>query len=239
MFVPIHDRNPLKSIQYQYVTVSIIVINVAIYVLLQMLPTQLANEGTAAFALVPAEFIHRNPLLDSEIIIPAGTTFPVPERFTLVSYMFLHGNFVHLAGNMLFLWVFGDNVEDAMGHIRFLMFYVMCGIFAGVFHIWAMPSSTTPLIGASGAVSGIITAYLMLHPKVKTWVLAFWWIPLRISAAWALGFWAGLQVVNAFAASGNNVAWWAHVGGLVSGALLILFMRRPGVRLFDKTQGGS
>jgi len=238
VFVPIHDRNPLKSIQYQYVTVTLIILNVAIYVLLQVLPMSLANEGTAAFALIPAEFIQRNPLMDSEIIIPAGT-FPVPERFTLVSYMFLHGNFIHLAGNMLFLWVFGDNVEDAMGHVRFLMFYTMCGIFAGVVHIWAMPHSTTPLIGASGAVSGIITAYLMLHPKVKTWVLAFWWIPLRISAAWALGFWAGLQVFNAIASSGNNVAWWAHVGGLVSGALLILFMRRPGVRLFDKTQGGS
>ena len=136
----------------------------------------------------------------------------MPERFTLVSYMFLHGNFIHLAGNMLFLWVFGDNVEDAMGHIRFLMFYVMCGIFAGVVHIWAMPHSTTPLIGASGAVSGIITAYLMLHPKVKTWVLAFWWIPLRISAAWALGFWAGLQLFNAIASSGNNVAWWGPCG---------------------------
>ena len=109
----------------------------------------------------------------------------MPERFTLISYMFLHGSWIHLLGNMLFLWVFGDNIEDAMGHLRFIMFYLMCGIFAAVLHSWMNPTSDLPLIGASGAVAGVISAYLILHPKVKVWVLALWRIPIRITAAWA------------------------------------------------------
>ena len=101
----------------------------------------------------------------------------------VVTYMFLHGGWIHLIGNMLFLWVFGDSIEDAMGHVRFIMFYLMCGIFAAFAHILMMPHSDLPLIGASGAVAGVIAAYLILHPKVKVWVLALWRIPIRITAA--------------------------------------------------------
>ena len=101
--------------------------------------------------------------------------------------MFFHGDVFHLVGNMLFLWVFGDNVEDAMGHVRFLVFYLACGVFAGLFHAWMVPDSDMPLIGASGAVAGVIAAYLMLHPHVSVWVLAFKVIPLRITAGLALG----------------------------------------------------
>jgi len=140
---------------------------------------------------------------------------------------------------MLFLWVFGDNVEDAMGHIRFIMFYLMCGIFAGLVHSWMMPNSDLPLIGASGAVAGIISAYLILHPKVKVWVLALWRIPIKLNASWALGIWVAAQVASLFFDSEENVAWWAHIGGLAAGAVLILFMRRRGVVLFDKTPGGA
>ena len=96
--------------------------------------------------------------------------------------MFFHGDILHLVGNMLFLWVFGDNVEDAMGHVRFLIFYLACGVFAGLIHAWMVPDTDSPLIGASGAVAGVIAAYLMLHPRVSVWVLAFKVIPLRISA---------------------------------------------------------
>jgi membrane associated rhomboid family serine protease len=102
-----------------------------------------------------------------------------------------------------------------------------------------MHNSNIPLIGASGSVAGIVAAYLMLHPKVKIWVLALWRIPLKISAMWALGFWVLLQLFSAFTTSGEGIAWWAHVGGLAAGAVLILFMRRPGVQLFDQTQGGA
>ena len=158
----------------------------------------------------------------------------MPERLTLVSYMFLHGDVFHLLGNMLFLWVFGDNVEDAMGHVRFVVFYLACGIFAGLTHAWMMPDSDMPLIGASGAVAGVIAAYIMLHPRVRVWVLAFRFIPLRISAALALGAWILTQLVMVALPQIGPVAWWAHIGGLVAGAALILVMRRPGVPLFDK-----
>jgi membrane associated rhomboid family serine protease len=237
VFIPLHDTNPLKRIRYQYVTVALIVINVAVFVIFGtgwVIP--LDDENTAAFAVVPAKLMAGG---GSETSMFATGAFPIPERFTLVSYMFLHGSWLHLIGNMLFLWVFGDNVEDAMGHLRFIMFYLMCGIFAAVLHTWMLPKSDLPLIGASGAVAGVISAYLILHPKVKVWVLALWRIPIRITAAWALGIWIAAQFGNLLLDSEENVAWWAHVGGLAAGAVLILFMRRRGVVLFDKTRGGA
>ncbi len=238
MFIPIHDRNPLKSIPFQYVTVALIAINVLIYLLFLAGIIPEDEHGTATFALIPSELLTQNMFEPRNVMVSAGS-LPVPERLTLVTYMFMHGNLIHLTGNMLFLWVFGDNVEDAMGHVRFIMFYVMCGIFAGMVHAWVMPNSEIPLIGASGAVAGVIAAYLILHPRVKIWVLALWRIPIRVTAAWALGFWVLLQLFYAFTATDDNVAWWAHVGGLAAGAVLIMFMRRPGVPLFDKTQGGA
>lgn len=236
MFVPLHDTNPLKRIRFQYVTVALILINFAIFVIFQtgwVIP--LDDENTVAFAVIPAKLMAGGP---SDGTMFASGAF-MPERFTLLTYMFLHGSWIHLIGNMLFLWVFGDNIEDAMGHIRFLMFYLMCGIFAAVLHAWMMPNSDMPLIGASGAVAGIIAAYLILHPKVKVWVLALWRIPIRITAAWALGIWIVVQVGSIFFEGEEAIAWWAHIGGLLAGAVLIIFMRRRGVILFDKTRGGA
>jgi membrane associated rhomboid family serine protease len=150
--------------------------------------------------------------------------------------MFLHTNFLHLTSNMLFLWVFGDNVEDAMGHIKYLAFYLICGVAGGLAHCFMLPASKLPLIGASGAVAGVIAAYLILHPRVLVWVLAFRFIPLRISAAWVLGVWVATQLLMVLVNQSDQVAWWAHVGGMATGAILILFMRRPGVPLFDRWQ---
>ena len=159
----------------------------------------------------------------------------MPEGYTLLTYMFLHGDILHLLSNMLFLWVFGDNVEDAMGHVKYLVFYL------AVRHrrrAWRTPSCCRPrklpLIGASGAVAGVIAAYLILHPRVLVWVLAFRFIPLRISAAWVLGVWVATQLIMVLINQADQVAWWAHIGGMVAGAILILFMRRPGVPLFDR-----
>ena len=152
----------------------------------------LDEENTAAFAVIPAKLMAGGA--DPATMFANGAF--VPERFTLISYMFLHGSWIHLLGNMLFLWVFGDNIEDAMGHLRFIMFYLMCGIFAAVLHSWMNPTSELPLIGASGAVAGVIAAYIILHPKVKVWVLALWRIPIRITAAWALGIWIAAQFGN-------------------------------------------
>ncbi len=238
MFVPIHDTNPLKSIRFQYVTVGLIVLNTAIYFLFGTTFVFSVQEYLVDFSLIPVEFLGGARLASSGLQL-LQNPLPMPEQFTIASYMFVHGSTLHLLGNMLFLWVFGDNVEDAMGHFRFLMFYLMCGIFAGLLHTAVMSNSDIPVIGASGSVAGIVAAYMMLHPKVKIWVLALWRIPLKISAAWALGFWVLLQLFSAVTSSGEGIAWWAHVGGLMAGAVLILFMRRPGVALFDQTQGGA
>ena len=148
--------------------------------------------------------------------------------------MFLHSGWIHLLGNMLFLWVFGDNVEDAMGHARFCAFYLACGIAGGVAHAFANPTSEAPLIGASAAVAGTLGAYLILHPKVKLWVLAFGRIPVKLSAMWVIGAWILFQFVNLFVALDQATSYWAHVGGLLAGAALVPFMRRPGVPLFDR-----
>jgi membrane associated rhomboid family serine protease len=230
MFVPLHDENSLKSIRFQYVTILLIAINVIVY----FLETARMDEvAIAGFAIIPKE------LFDTSLLpFSVDTVGPaVPERLTLLTYMFFHGDILHLAGNMLFLWVFGDNVEDAMGHIKFLLFYLACGVFAGLVHAWIEPSSDIPLIGASGAVAGVIAAYLVLHPRVRVWVLALKAIPLRISAAFALGLWILIQVVMVLLPQVGPVAWWAHIGGLIAGAVLVLFLRRPGVPLFDRGLG--
>jgi len=162
----------------------------------------------------------------------------VPEGATILTYMFFHGSWMHLIGNMMFLWVFGDNVEDAIGHFKFLLFYILCGAFAALFHTALTPESTRPLIGASGAVAGVIAAYLMLHPRVRVWVLVMRFFPMQISAAWALGFWVVLQFTMVYLTQigvvKGPIAWWAHIGGLIAGAVLIVVMRRPGVPLFDR-----
>jgi membrane associated rhomboid family serine protease len=245
MFTPLHDDNWLRSIKFPYVTVGLIILNVLFFLLEQ---TNFGDAVVASGALIPGELLHAGP---------AAATGFVPEPLTLLSYMFFHGSFLHLAGNMLFLWVFGDNVEDAMGHVKFLFFYLACGVFAGLVHTVVANSSLAlpvtevaavlggslnanleiPLIGASGAVAGVIAAYLMLHPNVKVWVLAFNFYPLRISAMFVLGLWVLIQVVMVLIPQPGQTAWWAHIGGLLAGAALVLVLRRPGVKLFDQGVG--
>ncbi len=224
MFVPLQDDNPLKYIQRPYVTYALIVINALVFLL-----TYVNGQDAviASFAVVPSELF--GPFIQSPV-----QSFELPENLTLVSYMFFHGDILHLAGNMLFLWVFGDNVEDAMGHIRFLAFYLLCGIFAGLVHAWITPDSDVPLIGASGAVAGVISAYLMLHPRVRVWVLVFKILPMQISAAIVLGVWIITQIAMVLVPQMGPVAWWAHIGGLIAGAVLVPLFKRPTVRLFDR-----
>jgi membrane associated rhomboid family serine protease len=232
VFIPVSDDNPLRKIQAPWVTYGLIALNVVVFVL-QIFGSR--DGGAAAFAsfgVIPSELFH--------VAVPAGVepvpggAVAVPAWVTLITYQFLHGGFLHLFFNMLFLWVFGDNVEDALGHLPFLVFYLACGVAGGLAHAIFTPSSSLPLVGASGAVAGIIAAYLMLHPRVRVWVLVFRIVPLRVPAWLVLGFWAVWQVIMVLAATSDETAWWAHVGGLVAGAVLVLFMRRPGVPLFDK-----
>jgi membrane associated rhomboid family serine protease len=229
MFVPLHDENHLKSIRFQYVTAGLIAINVLVFLVQS---AGLQDAAIASFAIIPAELL-RTAGVDLDEIA-AQQSVALPENLTLLSYMFFHGDIFHLGGNMLFLWVFGDNVEDAMGHLKYLFFYLACGIIAGLVHVYMMPQSGNPLVGASGAVAGVIAAYLMLHPRVRVWVLALKVIPLRITAAAALGLWILMQIAMVILPPAGPIAWWAHIGGLAAGAILILLLRRPGVQLFDQ-----
>jgi len=231
VFIPISDANPLRSIRWQWVTGALIVLNVVVFVLENVEP---GASRAASFAMVPKELFTVN-IFGGSAQGPYDTV-PVPEGVTLLSYMFLHGDIFHLLSNMLFLWVFGDNVEDAMGHTKFLVFFLICGVAGGLAHAFMQPASKLPLIGASGAVAGVIGAYLLLHPRVLVWVLAFRFIPLKIPAALVLGVWVLTQFVMVLVkqTEPEQVAWWAHIGGLVTGALLVIPLRRGGVPLLDK-----
>jgi len=220
MFVPLHDDTPLRVIRFQYVTLAIIAANVVIFLMTGAFAGDQAVEAVAAgFGVVPAELTHRGPL------DPALN--PIPEPATLITYMFIHGGWVHLLTNMLFLWVFADNVEDAFGYFAFLLFYLLTGIAGGLTHVLMAPSSASPLIGASGAVSGVIAAYMLLYPRARIWILLFMRLPIRIGAIWVLGGWFALQVVSLLLAGedGVQVAWWAHIGGFLSGLAITFVLR--------------
>jgi membrane associated rhomboid family serine protease len=132
------------------------------------------------------------------------------------------------------LWVFGDNVEDSLGHIKFLIFYLLCAAAGAFLHGLILPDSQAPLIGASGAIAGIVAAYLILHPRVKIWVLVFMRIPLRIPAWIPLILWVGFQFMMLFVQTEDAISWPAHVGGIIAGAVLVLFFRRHGIALLDR-----
>lgn len=227
MFLPLHDANPLIHVTRPYVNWTLIAVTIAVFVIFQ---TPVAPGYSEVF---PASFGVIPSVLFETRALPPDLQF-IPADWTLVSYAFFHGGWMHLLGNMLFLWVFGDNIEDALGHIKYLFFYLLSAAGGGYAHAFLYPTSDAPLIGASGAVAGVVAAYLMLHPRVKVWVLALGRIPIRLSAMWVLGAWVLMQFYNVFAATESEVAWIAHIGGLVSGAVLVLVLKRPGVALFDR-----
>ena len=221
MFVPLHDDTPLKVIRFQFVTLAIIAGNVIVFLMTGAFQSDvnLANVATS-FGVVPADLTHA-----ASQNIPYS---PIPEPLTFLTYMFLHAGWIHLISNMLFLWVFADNVEDAFGYFAFALFYLLCGIAGALAHVLMTPNSSAPLIGASGAVSGVIGAYVLLYPKARVWILLFFRIPLRISAVWVLGGWFLLQVFSVLMAQKNGdveVAWWAHIGGFVAGIAITLVLR--------------
>jgi membrane associated rhomboid family serine protease len=228
MFLPLHDANPLKIIPFQFVTVSIIVACVVAF-LWQVSQGQ-ADSGDLVYGLgmIPAVLVGGRELEPALVMVPA--------ELTLITSMFLHSGWLHLIGNMLYLWVFGDNIEDSMGHVKFVAFFVACGVAGGLAHAIANGGSTAPVIGASGAVSGVLGAYLLLHPKVKVLVLVVKAIPLRLPAYIVLGGWIALQLFELWVSSDGvgEIALWAHIGGFVAGIALIVPMRRRDVPLFDQ-----
>jgi membrane associated rhomboid family serine protease len=163
----------------------------------------------------------------------------VPASMTLLTSMFLHGGFMHLIGNMLYLWIFGNNIEDIMGHVRFIFFYVLCGIIAALSHAAIDPDSTVPMIGASGAISGVLGAYLLIYPRAHVLVLiplGFFTRLIYVPAGFVLGLWFILQILSggmSLGQEGGGVAFFAHVGGFVAGMALIPFFKHKHVRFFN------
>lgn len=217
MIIPLKDLNPRRTLPF--ITVLLIAANVAVFIYQLTLPPHLSKAFLLSFAEVP----NRLPAL------LAGHGNWRTALLPLVTSMFLHGGLLHLAGNMLFLWVFGDNVEDALGHFRYLMFYFACGIAAGLLHIFINLHSGLPALGASGAISGVMGAYLVLFPRSRVLTLVFV-ILVPLPAVLVLGWWFILQFLGGMDSlgmrAGGGVAWWAHVGGFLTGMALAVGSRR-------------
>lgn len=227
MFLPIHDiANPVHRIAWPYVTHAIIAINVLVYLFLNAMGDDASLGTLVSLSFKPAG------VPEAAAALPV---FAVPQPLAAITAMFVQYEFWHLLGNMLCLWVFADNVEDAMGHWRFLAFYLICGIAATYVQGMMLPEHTSILFGASGAVSGVVISYVMFHPHVRLWVLVLMRIPLRISAMWIIGAWVIYQIVNVgLADSRSDIGWTAHVAGILVGAALTPLLKRPGVPLFDR-----
>ncbi len=223
---PIRDHNP--SQQTPYVTYLLIAANVAIFFL--TLPA-MSNDPSMQrllidWAMIPAR-------------ISDGGGY-----YTVISSMFLHAGFMHIGGNMLFLWIFGDNLEEEMGHLGFLGFYLASGIGAGLVHVLSAPGSMVPTVGASGAIAGVMGGYLLMYPKAKVDVLFIFVVFFKIIPvpAWAmLGLWFGLQLFNGVGADPDlgGVAYWAHAGGFIAGFLLVIpvWLRHGGFAFWNRTHG--
>ena len=168
--------------------------------------------------------------------LPDEAAVAIPATLTLVTSMFLHGGWMHLIGNMLYLWIFGNNIEDVMGHAKFIVFYVLCGILATLSHVITDPSSQIPMVGASGAISAVLGAYLLLFPRAHVLVLLPGIGMTRVAAGVVLGMWFVTQLVSggmSVGATGGGVAFFAHIGGFVAGMALIGLFKRPDVPFFS------
>jgi membrane associated rhomboid family serine protease len=226
VFLPLSDNVPMRRLRGPIVTWLLIALNLGIFLLTWGFGETFSDHAAMGFGSIPSVITGEETLPD--------WLWSAPPYATLVTSQFLHANWFHLLGNMLFLFTFGDNVEDAMGHVRFLVFYLLCGVGGTLAFIVFDWSGTSPLIGASGAISGIMAAYLMLYPQVRVFGLALNVIPLRIKAVYVLGLWIALQVGSAVFNSGDTVAYIAHVGGALAGAVLIAFFKAREVPLFAR-----
>ena len=230
---PYRDENETQ--RAAIVTGVIIALNVLVWILIQRAGSTAAlAQSVCNFGLIPGELTAS---------LPVGTRFPIgdglycatdPGRQTehLITSMFLHGSWMHLLGNMWFLWLFGNNVEDSMGRLPFLIFYLICGLAAAMGQVLTSPNSAIPMVGASGAISGVMGAYLVLYPKVRVfaWVILGFFVTSVALPAWMmLGYWFLIQFVSGLAAFGGDVggvAFWAHVGGFVAGVVLVKIFAR-------------
>jgi rhomboid family protein len=224
--IPLKDSNPTE--RFPIVTVLLIGLNILVFLFEVSLGKGQGEFFVGTFALVPARLFHAATALPG----------PFPAGVTLFTSMFLHGGLFHLAGNMLYLWIFGNNVEDAMGRFRFIVFYLLCGIAAAVGHAMTDTQSLVPMIGASGAISGILGAYLLLYPQARVltlFILGFFVRMIEVPAIVVLGFWFVFQFLNALVAQGGGggVAWYAHIGGFLAGMMLIGLFKKSTVPFWD------
>jgi membrane associated rhomboid family serine protease len=219
--IPLKDNIPSRT--FPFVNISLIILNIVVFFYEVSLGPYLEH-FIFYFGVIPHKFIF---LLSRDTFSPVATFMP------LFTSLFLHGGWLHLLGNMLYLWIFGDNVEDVLGHARYLIFYLLCGIGAGMTHIITQPVSQVPTIGASGAIAGIMGAYFILFPRARvvTLVPIFFFIQfIEIPAFFFLAFWFIMQLFSGtFAGSSSfsgGIAFWAHIGGFGCGMLLLLFFKR-------------
>jgi membrane associated rhomboid family serine protease len=231
---PIRDENP--HFLTPYVTWGIIGLNLFAWLTIQKLGSEAGlAHSLCDLGLIPGELLQ---------LAAPGTSVPLTphftcvvdanaDRMTLFTHMFLHGGWFHLLGNMWFLWIFGNNVEDSMGHARFALFYLLCGLAAAGLQVAANPTSPIPMVGASGAIGGVMGAYVMLYPRVRVHLLlwlGFYVTTVAVPAAFMLFYWLAMQLIGgatSLGAEGGGVAFWAHVGGFVAGMLLVLVFRDP------------
>ena len=235
--IPIGDEDTGGQPGIPWVNVAIIALNVIVF-LYQLVDPNFTN----GYSTVPAEITQGIDIVGvRQLVLPDGTTAtidegpgPSPIWLTLLTSMFMHGGWLHIGGNMLFLFIFGDNIEKAYGHIKYLIFYLVCGIVAGLAHVLSQPDSIIPSLGASGAISGVMAAYLVLFPTNRVRVLltlgVIWLRPIAVPAVVMIGIWALLQFVNGIGSIAvtdqtSGVAYWAHIGGFIAGALITLLAK--------------
>ena len=219
--IPYKDDNPSRT--FPAVNILLIVVNVAVFLFFRLQGARLFEAAVIQFGMIPVEFWSGRNLPHSLGLSP---------YLTLLTSMFMHGGLLHVAGNMLYLWIFGDNVEDFFGHFRYLFFYLACGLVAAFTQLVFNPGSHLPMVGASGAIAGVLGAYLVLYPRARVHALAFVFFfvtTITVPASLMLVFWFVLQVLSslpATAVQAGGVAYYAHIGGFVAGYLWVRSRRR-------------
>jgi membrane associated rhomboid family serine protease len=229
---PYRDDNP--TLDTPLVTLLLIGANVAVWILVQGMGSDPAlARSVCQLGLIPAEYLGR-VLPGTQVPLGPGESCTLGQGqhwYTPLTSMFLHGGWFHLIGNMWFLWLFGNNVEDSMGHFRYIAFYILCGLAAAATQTFMSPSSIVPMVGASGAISGVMGAYVVLYPRVRVHMLIVLFVfitRIAVPAYLMLGYWFLLQLLGGAAAQGEGgVAFWAHVGGFLAGAILIQVFKDP------------
>lgn len=225
--IPLHDDNPTQ--RTPIVTIIFIGICLTVFLYQVNLPQEAAELFAFQYGAIPA-------IVFGQASLPEETGVTLPAVLTLVTSMFLHGGWMHLLGNMLYLWIFGNNIEDAMGHAKFVVFYLLSGILAALSHAVTDPSSQIPMVGASGAISAVLGAYLLLFPRAHVLVLLPAIGMTRVAAGIVLGMWFITQLISggmSVGATGGGVAFFAHIGGFIAGMALIGFFKRKDVRFFS------